>query len=107
MCQVEGEDLQQEEALQVEEVHQEVEALQVQEEAHQEVVALQEVEMQNLGETHLKSSMVSTFVNTFMNQFNLYQLFNMEAPQMHVPMKCADLLLGFIKGPNVDDWVKL
>ena len=26
---------------------------------------------------------------------------------MRVPMKCAALLLGFIKGPNVDAWVKL
>ena len=45
--------------------------------------------------------------STFMNQFNLYQLANMEAAQMRVPMKRAALLLGFIKGPNVDAWVKL
>ena len=45
--------------------------------------------------------------STFMNQFNLYRLANMEAAQMRVPMKCAALLLGFIKGPNVDAWVKL
>ena len=31
----------------------------------------------------------------------------MEAAQMRVPMKCVALLLGFIKGPNVDAWVKL
>ena len=45
--------------------------------------------------------------STFMNQFNLYRLANMEADQMRVLMKCAALLLGFIKGPNVDAWVKL
>ena len=42
-----------------------------------------------------------------MNQFNLYRLANMEATQMRVPMKHVALLLGFIKGPNVDAWVKL
>jgi hypothetical protein len=31
----------------------------------------------------------------------------MKAPQIRIPMKCAALFLGFIKGPNVDDWVKL
>ena len=41
-----------------------------------------------------------------MNKFNLYRLANMEATQMRVPMKCAALLLSFIKGPNVDDWVQ-
>ena len=46
-------------------------------------------------------------VSTFMNQFNLYQLANMEAAQMRVLMKCTALLLGFIKGPNIDAWVKL
>ena len=40
-----------------------------------------------------------------MNQFNLYRLANMEADQMRMPMKRAALLLGFIKGPNVDAWV--
>ena len=45
--------------------------------------------------------------STFMNQFNLYHLANMEADQMRVPMKRVALLLGFIKGPNVDAWVKL
>ena len=45
--------------------------------------------------------------STFMNQFNLYRLANMEADQMRVPMRCVALLLGFIKGPNVDAWVKL
>jgi hypothetical protein len=42
-----------------------------------------------------------------MNKFNLYQLANMDAEQMEQPMKRAALLLGFIKGPNVDDWVQL
>ena len=36
----------------------------------------------------------------------LYRLANMEAVQMRVPMKRAALLLSFIKGPNVDDWVQ-
>jgi hypothetical protein len=44
--------------------------------------------------------------NAFMNQFNLYRLSNYDAEQMVVPMKRATLLLGFIKGPLVDDWVK-
>jgi hypothetical protein len=44
--------------------------------------------------------------NAFMNQFNLYQLSNYDAEPMVVPMKRATLLLGFIKGPLVDDWVK-
>jgi hypothetical protein len=44
--------------------------------------------------------------NTFMNQFNLYRLSNYDAEQMVVPMKRATLLLGFIKGSLVDDWVK-
>jgi hypothetical protein len=44
--------------------------------------------------------------NTFMNQFNLYRLSNYNAEQMVVPMKRATLLLGFIKGSLVDDWVK-
>ena len=46
-------------------------------------------------------------VSTFMNQFNLYRLANMEATQMRVPMKRMALLVGFIKGPNMDTWVKL
>ena len=41
-----------------------------------------------------------------MNKFNLYCLANMEAVQMRVPMKRVALLLSFIKGPNVDDWVQ-
>ena len=45
--------------------------------------------------------------STFMNQFNLYRLANMEASQMRIPMKRTVLLLGFIKGPNMDAWVKL
>jgi hypothetical protein len=44
--------------------------------------------------------------NAFMNQFNLYRLSNYDAEQMVVPMKRATLLLGFIKGPLVDNWVK-
>jgi uncharacterized membrane protein YgcG len=44
--------------------------------------------------------------NAFMNQFNLYRLSNYDAEQMVVPMKRATLLLGFIKGSLVDDWVK-
>jgi hypothetical protein len=48
-----------------------------------------------------------SYANTFMNKFNLYRLANMEAEQMAIPMKRAALLLGFIKGPNVDDWVRL
>jgi hypothetical protein len=42
-----------------------------------------------------------------MNKFNLYRLANMDAEQMTQPLKRAVLLLGFIKGPNVDDWVQL
>ena len=41
-----------------------------------------------------------------MNVFNLYHLTNMVAEQMLNLMKWATLLLGFIKGPNVKDWVK-
>jgi hypothetical protein len=44
--------------------------------------------------------------NAFMNQFNLYQLSNYDAEQMVVLMKRATLLLGFIKGSLMDDWVK-
>jgi hypothetical protein len=44
--------------------------------------------------------------NAFMNQFNIYRLSNYDAEQMVVPMKRATLLLGFIKGSLVDDWVK-
>jgi hypothetical protein len=42
-----------------------------------------------------------------MNKFNLYRLANMDAEQMTQPLKRAALLLGFIKGPNVNDWVQL
>jgi hypothetical protein len=45
-------------------------------------------------------------VNMFMNQFNLYCITNIDAEQMNNPMKHAALFLGFIKGPNVKDWVK-
>jgi hypothetical protein len=48
-----------------------------------------------------------SYANTFMNKFNLYRLANMEAEQMEQPMKRAALLLGFIKGPNINDWVQL
>jgi hypothetical protein len=48
-----------------------------------------------------------SYAITFMNKFNLYRLANMEAEQMEQPMKRAALLLGFIKGPNIDDWVQL
>ena len=41
-----------------------------------------------------------SYVNHFMNKFNLYRLANMEAVQMRVPMKHVALLLSFIKGPN-------
>jgi hypothetical protein len=41
-----------------------------------------------------------------MNQFTLYRITNIDAEQMINPMKCAALFLGFIKGPNVKDWVK-
>ena len=45
-------------------------------------------------------------VDTFINEFNLYHLTNVDTVQMVLPMKRADLFLGFIKGPNVKDWVK-
>src|ERR1700761_8171873 len=41
-----------------------------------------------------------------MHQFSLYRLANIDADQMANPMKRAALFLGFIKGPNVKDWVK-
>ena len=44
--------------------------------------------------------------DTFMNEFNLYRLTNIGADQVDVPMKQAALLLGFIQGENVKDWVK-
>ena len=47
-----------------------------------------------------------SYMNHFMNKFNLYRLANMEAVQMRVLMKCTALLLSFIKGPNIDDWVQ-
>jgi hypothetical protein len=45
-------------------------------------------------------------VDQFMNQFNLYRITNLDAEQMINPMKRMALFLGFIKGPNVKDWVK-
>ena len=50
-------------------------------------------------ETHSKA-------DTFMNEFNLYHLTNIGADQVDNPMKRAALLLGFIQGENVKDWVK-
>jgi hypothetical protein len=47
-----------------------------------------------------------SLADEFMNAFNLYHLTNVDAEQMLNPMKRATLLLGFIKGPNVKDWVK-
>jgi hypothetical protein len=47
-----------------------------------------------------------SLADEFMNEFNLYHLTNVDAEQMLNPMKRATLLLGFIKGPNVKDWVK-
>ena len=41
-----------------------------------------------------------------MNEFNLYCLTNFDAEQLINPLKRTTLLLGFIKGPNVKDWVK-
>jgi hypothetical protein len=48
-----------------------------------------------------------SYALTFMNKFNLYRLANMDAEQMTQPLKRAVLLLGFIKGPNINDWVQL
>jgi hypothetical protein len=47
-----------------------------------------------------------SLVDEFMNTFNLYRLTNIDTEQMLNPMKRATLLLGFIKGPNIKDWVK-
>jgi hypothetical protein len=47
-----------------------------------------------------------SLADEFMNAFNLYRLTNIDTEQMLNPMKRATLLLGFIKGPNVKDWVK-
>ena len=44
--------------------------------------------------------------NTFMNEFNLYHLTNIGVDQVDNPMKRTALLLGFIQGENVKDWVK-
>ena len=45
-------------------------------------------------------------VDAFMNEFSLYHLTNMGADQIDNPMKRAMLLLGFIQGENIKDWVK-
>jgi hypothetical protein len=47
-----------------------------------------------------------SLADEFMNAFNLYRLTNIDTEQMLNPMKRATLLLGFIKGPNIKDWVK-
>jgi len=44
--------------------------------------------------------------NTFRNQFDLYCITNINAEQMTNPMKRTALFLGFLKGPNVKDWVR-
>ena len=44
--------------------------------------------------------------DTFMNEFNLYRLTIIGADQVDIPMKRAALLLGFIQGENIKDWVK-
>ena len=44
--------------------------------------------------------------DTFMNEFNLHRLTNIGADQVDNPMKRVALLLGFIQGENVKDWVK-
>ena len=43
---------------------------------------------------------------TFINDFDLYRLTNIDADQMTNPMKRATLFLSYIKGPMVRDWVK-
>ena len=43
--------------------------------------------------------------DTFMNEFNLYHLTNIGVDQVDNPMKRAALLLGFIQGEDVKDWV--
>ena len=45
-------------------------------------------------------------VDTFMNKFNLYHLTNIGTDQIDNPMKRGALLLGFIQGENIKDWVK-
>ena len=44
--------------------------------------------------------------DTFMNEFNLYCLTNVGVDQVDNPMKRTALLLGFIQGENIKDWVK-
>ena len=44
--------------------------------------------------------------DTFLNEFNLYGLTNIGVDQVDNPMKRAVLILGFIQGENVKDWVK-
>ena len=41
-----------------------------------------------------------------MNEFNLYCLTNIGEDQVYFPIKRAALLLGYIQGENVKDWVK-
>ena len=44
--------------------------------------------------------------DTFMNEFNLYRLTNISADQVDNPMKRTTLILGFIQGENIKDWVE-
>ena len=44
--------------------------------------------------------------DTFRNEFNLYCLTNIGADQVDNHMKRTALLLGFIQGENIKDWVK-
>ena len=46
------------------------------------------------------------YADTFLNEFSLYCITNIDVEQMANPRKCAALFLGFIKGENVKDWVK-
>ena len=43
--------------------------------------------------------------DAFMNEFNLYCLTNIGVDQIDNPIKRATLILGFIQGENVKDWV--
>jgi len=43
--------------------------------------------------------------DTFMNEFNLYRLANIGVEQIDNPMKRMALMLSFVKGDKVKDWV--
>jgi hypothetical protein len=45
-------------------------------------------------------------MDAFMNEFNLYHMTNIVSEQTMNPMKRAALMLGFIEGLNIKDWVK-